>query len=93
MSEKDPSLRQRKWTVAKIYAIEAPVLEMGRRLKNKLSPPRVKKTQAEKELLPLAVLDIFRGQTVYKIYQVLEKNLLVVFVPSNCSGKLQPLAC
>ena len=79
--------------MAKIYAIEAPVLEMGRRLKNKLSPPRVKKTQAEKELLPLAVLDIFRGQTVYKIYQVLEKNLLVVFVPSNCSGKLQPLAC
>ena len=30
-----------KLTVAKIYAIESPVLDMGRILKNKLSPLRV----------------------------------------------------
>ena len=70
--------------------------ETSIRFLNSVIIPYVKKTQAEKELPSdypaLAVLDVCHGQTVYKIYQVLEENhILVVFVPSNCTDKLQPL--
>ena len=40
----------------------------------------------------LVIFEIFRGQTVPEVLEVLEENYVyVVFVPSNCSNKLQPL--
>ena len=38
------------------------------------------------------MFDVFRGQTIDEVYQLLEENhILVVLVPSNCIDKLQPL--
>ena len=40
----------------------------------------------------LIIFDVFRGQTVPEVLELLEENhIYVVFVPSNCTDKLQPL--
>ena len=40
----------------------------------------------------MAIFDVFRGQTVDEVYELLEENhTSVVLVPSNCIDKLQPL--
>ena len=58
--------------------------------------PYVQKTQSEMKLSPtqpaLVIFDVFRGQTVPEVLELLEENhIYVVFVPSNCTDKLQPL--
>ena len=40
----------------------------------------------------LVIFDVFHGQTVPEVLELLEENhIFVVFVPSNCTDKLQPL--
>ena len=55
--------------------------------------PYVQKTRAEKGLSPThPASDVFRGQTVDEVHELLEEShISVVLVPSNCTDKLQPL--
>ena len=40
----------------------------------------------------LVIFDVFRGQTVTEVHELLEENhIYIVKVPSNCTDKLQPL--
>ena len=40
----------------------------------------------------LAIFDVFKGQTTDAIYEMLEKNrILVVKIPANCTDRLQPM--
>ena len=40
----------------------------------------------------LAICDVFKGQSTNAIYEMLEKNhILVVKIPANCTDKLQPM--
>ena len=40
----------------------------------------------------LAIFDVFKGQTTDTIYEMLEKNrILIVKIPVNCTDRLQPM--
>ena len=58
--------------------------------------PYVERTRAAKGLgskhPALAIFNVFRGQNVDKIHEILEENrIMVVLVPSTCTDQLQPL--
>ena len=58
--------------------------------------PYIEKTRQEMKLRSdypaLVIFDVFRGQTVDEVYELLEQNhMYVVKVPSNCTDRLQPL--
>ena len=56
----------------------------------------IQKKRTEMGLFPthqaLAIFDVFQGQTLDEVHQLLEKShISVILVPSNCTDKLQPL--
>ena len=58
--------------------------------------PYIQKTRSEIKLSPtqpaLVIFDVFRGQTVPEVLELLEENHIhVAFVTSNCTDKLEPL--
>ena len=70
--------------------------ETSVRFVNNVIIPYVTRTQTEHELSPnypaLVIFDVFRGQTVNEVYELLEEyRIFVVLVPSNCTDKLQPM--
>ena len=66
------------------------------RFVNHVIVPYVKKVRQEMKLRSdypaLVIFDVFRGQAVKEVHELLEENLIyVVKVLSNCTDKLQPL--
>ena len=66
------------------------------RFVNRVIIPYIKKVRQELKLgsdyPALVIFDVFRGQTVEEVLELLEENhIYIVKVPSNCTDKLQPL--
>ena len=63
---------------------------------NKILVPYIEKKRSDLKLKPdqraLVLFDVFKAQCTDKVLQLLDqKNLTAVFIPPNCTDRLQPL--